>query len=53
MLYILIPVGLIVVFIGYSLYLLVIKDFPRFKSVFYPGAVFVGLWIGIYYLLLY
>jgi len=53
MLYVFIPVGLIFVFLLYSMYLVVIrKDYKTFKSVFYPGIFFILLWIGIYYILI-
>lgn len=48
-----IAVGLIAVFIAYILYLLLIKkDFKTFRSVIYPGLLFIVIWGIIFYFLL-
>lgn len=53
MAYPLIPIGLIAVFVVYILYLLIIKkDIKTFKTVLYPGLVFIAIWVVIYYFLL-
>lgn len=48
-----ITIGLIAVFLIYSLYLIFIKkDFKRFKAVIFPGLFFIAIWIAIYLFLL-
>lgn len=48
-----IPIGLIIVFIVYLLYLLLIKkDLKKFRTVLYPGLFFIIIWAVIYYSLL-
>lgn len=53
MVYSFIPFGLIVVFFGYIIYLLLIKkDIKMFKTVLYPGLFFIAIWAVIYSFLL-
>jgi len=48
-----IPIGLIIVFIVYVLYLLIIKkDMKRLKILLFPGLLFIAIWALIYYRLL-
>jgi hypothetical protein len=48
-----IPLILIPIFIGYVLYLLLVKkDTKKFRSVIVPGLFFIALWVVIYYFLL-
>lgn len=48
-----IPIGLIAVFVGVILYLLIFnRDMKKVKAVLYPGLFFIAVWIGIYFLLL-
>ena len=51
--YILIPFGLIAVFVVYVLYLLMIKkDMIKFKAVVIPGLFFIVVWLVLYYFML-
>jgi len=51
--YILIPFGLIAVFVVYVLYLLMIKkDMIKFKAVVIPGLFFIVVWLALYYFML-
>lgn len=53
MTYVLIPILLTVVLIGYALYLLLIKkDKEKLKSLLFPGLMFIGIWVLIYFYLL-
>lgn len=54
MTYVFIPLGLIVVFIFYILYLAFVKKNLRanIKTVLLPGLFFIAMWSIIYYLLL-
>jgi hypothetical protein len=48
-----IAIGLIAIFIIYSLYLLFIKkDLKKLKTVMYPGLFFIAIWGVLYYFLL-
>lgn len=48
-----IPIGLIILFIGYVLYLLIVKkDRKRLKRILFPGLFFIGIWAVFYYILL-
>ncbi|MBN9292729.1 MAG: hypothetical protein J0G96_01970 [Flavobacteriia bacterium] len=48
-----VPIGLIAVFIVYTLYLLLIKkDRKLFRSVFSLGLFFIAVWVIIYFFLL-
>lgn len=51
--FILVPILLTVVFIGYILYLLIIKkDRTKLRAVLFPGLFFILIWIAFYYFLL-
>jgi len=53
MIYPIVPVVLIALFVLYVLYLLVLKkDVKKFKTVLFPGLVFIVIWVVIYYFLL-
>ncbi|TDS53829.1 hypothetical protein C8P70_12726 [Myroides indicus] len=53
MLYPFISVGLVVVFVLYTLYVLLVKkDMKKFKTIFYPGLFFIAVWGAIYCFLL-
>ncbi len=54
MTYPLIPIGLIIVFIAYVIYLAVVKKNlkSKFKTVVLPGLFFIAIWIVIYYFIL-
>lgn len=48
-----IPLGIITIFVGYVAYLLLVKkDLRQFKTVFYPGLFFIGIWVLLYLLIL-
>jgi len=48
-----IPIGLIIIFLGYVLYLLIIKkDMNKLKPVLFIGLFFIAVWAVIYYFLL-
>lgn len=49
-----IPIGLIIVFIGYVIYLAAVKRNLRskFKTVVLPGLFFIAVWVVIYYFIL-
>ncbi|MBP7514446.1 MAG: hypothetical protein KA791_07855 [Flavobacteriales bacterium] len=45
-----IPLGLIAVFVGYVLYLLILKkDRKHLKAFLHPGLLFIGIWVVLYY----
>lgn len=51
--FVLVPILLTVVFIGYILYLLIIKkDRTKLRVVLFPGLFFILIWIAFYYFLL-
>jgi len=51
--FVLVPILLTVVFIGYILYLLIIKkDRTKLRAVLFPGLFFILVWIAFYYFLL-
>lgn len=48
-----ISIALIAIFIIYILYLLIIKgDMKKFKTVLYPGLLFIAVWAVIFFLIL-
>lgn len=52
MLYPFITIGLLVAFIGYLLYVLLIKkDRAKLKTVLFPGIFFIGVWVVMYYMI--
>jgi hypothetical protein len=54
MLYLLVPIGLVIAFVIYVLYLAIIKKNLRtqVKPVILPGLFFISVWAVIYFLLL-
>lgn len=49
--YLFIPIGLTALLLIYAFYLLVIKkDTKKFKTVLYPGLIFIAVWAVMYYL---
>ena len=49
MLHLYIPLGLIALFAGYIVYLLIArKDKKQLKAYLYPGLLFIGLWVVLY-----
>ncbi|WP_187695259.1 hypothetical protein [Chryseobacterium sp.] len=53
MTYPLIPIGLIIIFIIYVIYLAFVKkDMQMLRSVLYPGLFFITVWALIYYFML-
>ncbi|MCC2590248.1 hypothetical protein [Chryseobacterium sp. MFBS3-17] len=51
--YVIVPVLLSLVFVGYLMYLLLIKkDRKNFKAVVFPGLFFIAVWILFYMFLL-
>ncbi len=51
--FVLVPILLTVVFIGYILYLLIIKkDRKILNAVLFPSLFFIIVWIAFYYFLL-
>lgn len=48
-----IPIGLIVLFIAYVLYLIITKKkLKNHKQILYPGLFFIGVWAVMYFFLL-
>jgi FtsH-binding integral membrane protein len=48
-----IPIGLIIIFLVYVLYMLIIKkDMNKLKPVLFIGLFFMAVWAVIYYFLL-
>lgn len=49
-----IPIGLIILFLGYILYLAIVKKNlkSKIKTVVMPGIFFIGIWAVIYFFLL-
>jgi len=45
-----IPIALFVLFVGYILYMLIVKkDKKQLKDFLYPGVLFIGSWVLLYW----